>query len=61
MDWVTTAGTLAVAAITALLKSQGRDITASELGKKADGYLSKNVKDLAEDEADESGRYQSGQ
>jgi hypothetical protein len=59
MDWITTAGTLAVAAITALLKSQGRDITAAELGAKADGYLGKNVKDLAEDEAEEAGRYQS--
>jgi hypothetical protein len=57
MDWMTTAGTFVVAAITALLRSQGRDITATDLGQKADGYLEKNVRDLAQDEAEEAERY----
>lgn len=61
MDWMTAAGTLAVAAITALLRSQGRDVTAAELGRNADKYVDLNVKNLTEDEAEETERYKNGQ
>ena len=61
IDWTVAAGSLAVAAITALLKSQGRSITGAELGANADKYLGQNVKDLSEDEGGETKRYEDGQ
>jgi hypothetical protein len=60
IDWMASAGSLAVAAITALLKSQGRTITATELGQNADKFLGQNVKDMGEDESGETKRYEDG-
>lgn len=57
MDPWTQAATLFIAAITSLLKASGRSITAAELGRNADKYVSANVKNLSDDEQTEEDRY----
>lgn len=50
MDLLIQAAALLMAAVTAYLNSQGRNITAQELGAKADGYFNKAQSDLKDDE-----------